>query len=600
MLNQNDCEEVLKKNEDLVKKNEELMKKNEELVKKNEELEKKNEELEKKNEELVKKNEELVKINKELVKENDKSENKNLQENSNENLSSSSFIKNKSQSNSLSYHIIEEKDSIIYSPENSNFEIKEGILPFSENDSHFICKKCHKIPIVKFNNSLTKFNCSCSCSFSRESSLKNIINEYIVRENDENSNDSIESYLKCKLHNENFFYYCKMDNTHLCRTCLRKKYLHQIHSLYSFDFNYCTINKKKENILTILKEKSKDLNFEINDADLLLNLFSVIFNDFSLYPNYSHFVIIEEAFKFLENFISNKNNNQIIDSLDFQKSLIINNKKILYQNMKNPEIIKEINIVNSNLYDITKLCDLNLVNLEKLYLLENTITNIKPLLKAKFKKIKHLGFGRNKIGDENVPYLLEMKFEQLEELNLFSNNITDCKIFNLQNSQNLPNLKIFYIGNNRIDWTKRNSIDRTYNFKYLTTIGLTSGIFDDNTIENINSFNFSYLKIIYLGRCDIYSLDFVKKLELPCIEEFYLNTTFINEFYPLRKYRHLKIIEMRDNYIENIDFLKSFIEELPELKHFNIKGNNIDMNSEKNKVIIECVKKTRNYLDIII
>ena len=57
---------------------------------------------------------------------------------------------------------------------------------------------------------------------------------------------------------------------------------------------------------------------------------------------------------------------------------------------------------------------------------------------------------------------------------------------------------------------------------------------------------------------------------------------------------------MRDNYIENIDFLKSFIEELPELKHFNIKGNNIDMNSEKNKVIIECVKKTRNYLDIII
>ena len=75
--------------------------------------------------------------------------------------------------------------------------------------------------------------------------------------------------------------------------------------------------------------------------------------------------------------------------------------------MKNPEIIIEINIVNSNLYDITKLCESNLINLEKLYLLENSISNVKPLLKAKFKKIKRLGFGRNKIGDENVPFFLK-------------------------------------------------------------------------------------------------------------------------------------------------------------------------------------------------
>jgi len=85
--------------------------------------------------------------------------------------------------------------------------------------------------------------------------------------------------------------------------------------------------------------------------------------------------------------------------------------------------------------------------------------------------------------------------------------------------------------------------------------------------------------------------------KIPCIEEFYINTTFINEFYPLSKYKKLKIIEMRDNYIENIDKLESFIEELQELKQFNIKGNNVDM--EKNKAIIESVKKTRNNLDII-
>jgi hypothetical protein len=402
----------------------------EEVLKKNEELEKKNKELVKKNEELKKTNEELVKKNEELMKKKDKSENSKLQEDSNKKLSSSSFM------NSLSYHIIDEKEEIIYSPKNSNFEIKEGIIPYSDINSHFICKKCHEVPIIKFNNSLTKFNCSCSCSISRESSINNIIDEYIVKENEQNANeqnaneqnaneqnaneqnvneqnanDNIERYLKCQIHNENFVYYCKMDNTHLCRTCLRKKYIHQIHSLYSFDFYYCAINKKKENIyLILLKGKNKQLNFEFNDIDLLLNLFSVIFNDFSLYPNYSHFVIIEEAFKFLENFISNNKNNQIINSFDLQRSLRINNKKILYENMKNPEIIIEITIVNNNLYDITKLCELNLVNLEKLYLLENSITNIEPLLRAKFKKVKYLGFGRNKIGDENVPYLLEMKF----------------------------------------------------------------------------------------------------------------------------------------------------------------------------------------------
>ena len=575
MISQSDYEEVLKKNEELVKKNEELVKKNEELVKKIEELVKKIEE---------------------LIKENDKlnSENKNLKENSNNNLSSFSFIKNKSQ---LSDHIIEEHDSLIFS------ENKERVIPFSESDSHFICRKCHKIPIIKFSDSLAKFNFSC-CFISRDIPLKDIFNEYIVRENEENLNDNIESYLKCKRHNQNYCYYCKTDNTKLCGKCVKEEYLHQMHSIYYFDFYYYEINKKKENIIAILKEKRKErkeMNLEINDADLLLNLFSVIFNDFRLYPNYSHFVIIEQAFKFLEHFISNKNNNQIINSLDFQKRLMINNKKILYENIINPDIIIEIDIVNGNIYDITQLCELNFVNLEKLYLLENSITNVKPLLKAKFKKIKHLGFGRNKIGDENIPYLLEMKFEQLEELNLFSNNITDCEIFNLQNSQNLPNLRIFYIGNNRIDWTKRNSIDRTYNFENLITIGLTGGgIFNDKTIENIYNFKFGKLKILYLNRCDIHTLNFFEKLELPCLEEIYLNTCFINEFCLLSKYKNLNIIEMRDNYIENIDNLKSFIEELPKLKQFNIKGNNIDMNSEKNKAIMESIKKIKNKPDIII
>ena len=73
--------------------------------------------------------------------------------------------------------------------------------------------------------------------------------------------------------------------------------------------------------------------------------------------------------------------------------------------------------------------------------------------------------------------------------------------------------------------------------------------------------------------------------------------------YSLTKYKTLNIIEMRNNFIKNIDRLISFLEELPELKQFNIKGNNIDMYLLENAKIMNSVKKLkniRNELDIII
>ena len=207
--------------------------------------------------EIMKENEELLKKNQELLKENErlKSENKKLKEDIN-NISSTSFMKN----DSLSYHIIEEQCSISFSPDNNSNEIQKGILPFSESDSHFICRECHKVPIIEFNKfknssknsnssinfkSSIYFNSSCSCFIGRNISLDDIIKEYIVRENEENGNINTEKYLKCEDHNQNFIYYCKYDNKHLCSTCLKQNYFHQLHSLYSLDFNYFNINKKR-------------------------------------------------------------------------------------------------------------------------------------------------------------------------------------------------------------------------------------------------------------------------------------------------------------------------------------------------------------------
>ena len=57
---------------------------------------------------------------------------------------------------------------------------------------------------------------------------------------------------------------------------------------------------------------------------------------------------------------------------------------------------------------------------------------------------------------------------------------------------------------------------------------------------------------------------------------------------------------MRNNSIKNIDKLKSFFEELPKLKTFNIKGNNINMYLEENVAIMKSVKNIRTNLDIIV
>ena len=66
---------------------------------------------------------------------------------------------------------------------------------------------------------------------------------------------------------------------------------------------------------------------------------------------------------------------------------------------------------------------MNLINLKKLYLFENNIVNIEPLIKAKFKNLEILNLGGNKLGNENIPYLFKLPFQKLKELNLYLTNL---------------------------------------------------------------------------------------------------------------------------------------------------------------------------------
>ena len=81
---------------------------------------------------------------------------------------------------------------------------------------------------------------------------------------------------------------------------------------------------------------------------------------------------------------------------------------------------------------------------------------------------------------------------------------------------------------------------------------------------------------------------------MPNIKEFYVNNLDIKEYYPLVKYKTLEKIEIRENFIRNIDNLESFIKELPKLIEIDLERNDIDMNEEKNKKIIDSIIKNKN------
>ena len=449
----------------------------------------------------------------------------------------------------------------------------KNVNSISDSNNHFICRKCKYVPSLEFV-SLEKVNYSCSCYKANNITIDEIINQNIVKdqteeiennqnkENGEFDDNNYEEFLKCKKHFDNYVYYCQYCKIDLCSDCFRKIKFHQAHSLFYFDLNIFEINQKMEQINKILMSEKK--NYIKTENELIymnfLYLLSVIFKDFLLHPNYVHFTIIYKTKEFIDKYLVNKS--IIIESLEFKKEIKINSRKILLENLNNPEIIVEIDIYKSYLNDLTELCNVKMNNLTKLYLFENEIKNIKPLLKAQFKNLEKLNLGANKLGNENIPYLFELPFKKLTELNLYLNNFTDHNIFKIKNNKkNLPYLETLYIGSNLIDWNLNNynkieQINIKYDLSSVKIIGLTNGIFDAKSLYNIENFIFTNLEIIYLGRNSFNSLSFTVNLELPSIKEFSMVISYNTEFYPLIKYKTLEIVELIENYISKIDKLK--------------------------------------------
>ena len=186
----------------------------------------------------------------------------------------------------------------------------------------------------------------------------------------------------------------------------------------------------------------------------------------------------------------------------------------------------------------------------------------------------------------------ELNFTQLEFLNLYENSLHDFKIFQILNRKNLCSLTKLYIGSNLFYDSKT---DINFGSSNLKEIGFTNGVFNNNSIHIIKNFSFNNLEIIYLSKNNLKSLSFIKNLNLPNIKQFWAYYNFIKDYYPLKNYKTLKIINLRHNEIDNIDNLISFVESFEKLKELDISENEFDLNDEKNfYILFEALKKIDN------
>ena len=114
-----------------------------------------------------------------------------------------------------------------------------------------------------------------------------------------------------------------------------------------------------------------------------------------------------------------------IEKLDLSSKNIVNEgleylSKIEFKKLKN------LDLSNNNISNISALKSIKFKNLEILDLSNNKISDIDVLEKVSFKGLKELNLNNNKITNINI--LEKVNFKELKILNLHKNNISDLKV----------------------------------------------------------------------------------------------------------------------------------------------------------------------------
>lgn len=511
----------------------------------------------------------------------------------------------------------ESENISIENPEDNNISFKKN---FSENNDKenikikfktkkIICKECNSCPKIYLNNDRYSINLICNCKEYENMELDYFMKNFVLEEEEENDKYSnkikYDNYCQCEKHLGNIFaYFCNDCEGNLCNECYTEIKSHLMHTIINFNENKIM---KKINEIKIKISELKNINssnFKSSEKNKkyfnFLEIIRIILEVYENYRCYNLYRCINNIYDSLKK--ENEDNNQIIVhdkimkeyfKVRFSKEL----KKVLEKN-KNGDALKSIRINKKYFNSFDILSNKDFKNLKLLELSDNNIEDLTPFLNYKFPVLEELNLSMNKIDDENANKLFKIEIPNISFINLYYNNLRKYDFF--KHIHVFRKLTKLFIGLNKFNKGKSEIDENTiYDCSTIEEIGLTKGVFSDESIELISKFKFEKLKILYLNCNNLSNLSFVEKLNcnIENLEEFWLTSNDISEFYPLIKFNNLIKIILKDNIISNIDKLVDFVKHFNKLKIIDFTENEIDKNNKDNYEIIEksIFKGSKNY-----
>ena len=505
--------------------------------------------------------------------------------------------------------ISESSNNSIEVPQDNNINFQSDVSEKNDKENikikfkikKIICKECNNFPKIYLNDDRYTINLICHCKEYENMELDYFMQNFVIEEekNDNYSNKiKFDNYCQCEKHLEKKYgYFCNDCECNLCNECYTEKKSHLMHTVINFNGNeimkkICEITKRLNDLndinssnFTSLEKRKKYYSF--------LKIIRLILEVYEEYPCYNLYRCINNIYNSLKK-ETKDDDVQIIKyrktmKVYFKVRLLKELKKVLKKN-KNGDALKSIRINKKNFNCLDILSNKDFKSLIQLELSDNNIEDLTPFLNSKFPVLEELNLSMNKINDENANILFKLDIPNLSYINLYYNNLRKYDIF--KQIHVFKKLKKFFIGLNKFNKNISDiNEDTIYDCSTIEEIGLTKGVFSDESIDLITKFKFENLKILYLSCNNLNSLSFVDKLncKIENLEEIWFTSNEISEFYPLIKFNNLIKIILKDNIINNIDKLVDFVKQFNRLKVIDFTENEIDKN---NKDIVEIIENS--------
>lgn len=458
-------------------------------------------------------------------------------------------------------------------------DILRQLLNPDSNISFFICEKCKKYPLLKFDNdflyNLEEFEYSCDC-IKREGENKNKKFTKITLEEfkknfgmvDLEKDIKYQDSFKCTNHHK-FSGYLKDDNRDICSKCIIKKesnikeenYIQfEEHEMYKRINYLISIFKLKEDDNDNSKNKNKDELSKKLEIKMFINK---LIENYIIFRNYN----IYQTLINLESSIIESKNKTSKDDL-FLYYLTIDRPNDLTKAINDKNLlpyVTRIQIKSTNI-DNLKLIT-GFYNLKHLDLRSNCIVNIESLENASFENLEFLNLSTNKIDNDCIKHFENCKFKNLSYLNLDLNCITDYRIFFVlakkKDKDIFGRLKKLFLcynvfncltdDNNKIINKKQYKEyfeNLTLDFNSIEILSLSHGVFNKKTIQYIfPCFELNEIRKINLTYNNLNSDNFL--LTKDKCQWFH---QLINDIRNKEKPKVEKIILKKGNYIKNSDF----------------------------------------------